>query len=324
MDLTNVPLLPGLLLLPIIWTLLRPMERFVLMRALWRMWPIVRPIIGWLCIGLGILGIILPILQGIIFLVIGAALIGTRHPLVRWTRVRYRQVLRACARSQHRLLRWIGIRGQRALRALSEQIKQIHQRVALRSQKRRHFRVALVPATPVCHTLNHWRRRYDPAYRNHLPPHIVVVATSCSEQRPQFEQHLAALCATLEPFQVTLERVALCEYDHRVVGVVGAGDSEIICLRDQIALFADPGLRFSQRTMWPSLTLAKLRHHQSLRSSYMVIEAEFVAQTWLVSELVLLEERIGHIWRDVRHFSLNHHSITRSNEASSLIVEEAT
>jgi uncharacterized membrane protein YbaN (DUF454 family) len=40
-------------------------------------------IIGWIFIGLGILGLFLPILQGILFIVIGLAILSSRSALVR-------------------------------------------------------------------------------------------------------------------------------------------------------------------------------------------------------------------------------------------------
>ena len=40
-------------------------------------------IVGWLFIGLGILGLFLPILQGILFIMIGLAILSTRSELVK-------------------------------------------------------------------------------------------------------------------------------------------------------------------------------------------------------------------------------------------------
>ncbi len=40
-------------------------------------------IIGWLFIGLGILGLFLPILQGILFIMIGLAILSSRSELVK-------------------------------------------------------------------------------------------------------------------------------------------------------------------------------------------------------------------------------------------------
>jgi 2'-5' RNA ligase len=324
MDVKILPfVLPGLLLLPIIWTVMRPMEHFVLMRTLWRIWPVVRPIIGWLCIALGILGIILPILQGIVFLVIGATLIGRRNPVVRWFRVRYKQLLRTWLHSPNQFLRWMGRRGQQALKAIHRQTRHLRQRLQLRAKRRRTFRIVLLAPTSVRKQLNHWRSRYDPAYRNNLPPHIVLVATSRSPQRPQFEQELAQLCGTMKPFDIALDQIVLCEHDHRIVSTVGAGRPAIRSLREQISKIAPAELRFSQRQHWPCLTLGKIRHQRSLRSAYESVHREFTPQSWLATDLVLMEERFGYIWHEVRRFSFNQRLLARSKEASSLIVEEA-
>jgi 2'-5' RNA ligase len=323
MDITMPLVLPGLLLLPIIWTVMRPMEHFVLMHTLWRVWPVVRPIIGWICIALGILGIILPILQGIIFLVIGATLIGPRHPLVRWVRVRYKQLLRRWMRSPNRLLSWLGRRGHQALAALHRRTRHLRQLFQLRAKRRRKFRLVLVAPPAVRKQLNHWRTRYDPAYRTHLPPHIVLVATSRSPHRPQFEQDLAQLGGTLESFQVGLDRIVICEHEHRILSPVGAGAPAIRSLREQISRIAPAELRFSQRQHWPCLTLGKIRHQRSLRSAYECVQREFTPQTWLATELVLMEEHFGYLWHEVRRFPFNRRLLARSKEASSLIVEEA-
>ncbi|HRC76656.1 MAG TPA: hypothetical protein PLO33_13355, partial [Kouleothrix sp.] len=42
-------------------------------------WPVVRQVLGWLFIILGVLGLVLPVLQGVLFLVIGVALVGRRN-----------------------------------------------------------------------------------------------------------------------------------------------------------------------------------------------------------------------------------------------------
>ncbi len=302
---------------------MRPLELSVLMRILWRVWPIVRPIIGWLCIVIGILGIILPILQGIIFLVIGATLIGRRHRVVRWFRVRYKQLLRGWARSPNRLLGWIGRRGQQAVAVIHRRTRHLREHFQLRAKRRHKFRIVLVAPTAARQQLNHWRSRYDPAYNNQLPPHIVLVATSRSSDRPQFEQDLARLCGTVEPFQIRLDQVVMCEQEHRIFSTVGAGAPAIRSLREQISKIAPAELRFSRRQPWPCLTLGKIRHHRSLRSAYECVQREFVPQEWRATELVLMEERFGSIWHEVRLFSFNRRVLARSKEASTLIVEEA-
>ena len=321
MDNLSAVFFVGLLLLPIGWTLTRPAERSLLVRTFWRLWPIVRPIIGWFCLILGVLGVILPILQGIIFLVIGAALIGPRHPVVRWGRVRDKQVIRWLARSRNPLIGWAGRHALRALYAVLRQIRQLRERRNLRTQRQRRFRLALVPDATVCHTLNHWRTRYDPGYQRHLPPHIVVLASQPGTQRTEIEHQLALVCATLAPFEVTLDSVHVCDDDHRIVCSVGEGCAPITKVRATIAGAVAEPVRISQRPIWPAVTIAKLRRPRSLHSAYAEIAAHFVAQTWRVTEFVIFEERWGYMWHVVRRFQLCGSSF-RSNDASFLIAEE--
>lgn len=59
-----------------------------------KMWVFFRPIIGWLCIGLGIAGLVLPILQGWFFLMVGSAILGRRNRQLRWFAVHTKLVLR--------------------------------------------------------------------------------------------------------------------------------------------------------------------------------------------------------------------------------------
>lgn len=53
-----------------------------------------RKILGWACVGLGFLGIILPIIPGIPLLVLGLMFLATQHrwahELLVWTRTRFR------------------------------------------------------------------------------------------------------------------------------------------------------------------------------------------------------------------------------------------
>src|SRR5262245_10113601 len=77
--------------------------------GLWRrMWPIVRQVLGWMFILLGILGLVLPVLQGVLFLVIGVALVGRRNWLIRRSAVAMKRFLRRWARSEHRLIGPLG------------------------------------------------------------------------------------------------------------------------------------------------------------------------------------------------------------------------
>ena len=57
---------------------------------------------GWACIFLGILGIFLPILQGILFLLIGLFILSPMSPRIRMFRIRLR------AKARARYPRWLG------------------------------------------------------------------------------------------------------------------------------------------------------------------------------------------------------------------------
>lgn len=56
-------------------------------------WFICKPILGWLLIIVGLIGMPLPVINGLIFLVIGIALVGPRNRLIRWSRVHLKLLL---------------------------------------------------------------------------------------------------------------------------------------------------------------------------------------------------------------------------------------
>lgn len=86
---------------------------------LWRsIWPIGRQVLGWLFIIFGIIGIFLPILQGVIFIVIGIALVGRRNWLLRWLVVHLKLLLRSWASHPTPSFAFLGrlaLRGQQRL-----------------------------------------------------------------------------------------------------------------------------------------------------------------------------------------------------------------
>jgi hypothetical protein len=47
------------------------------------LWARIRYILGWCCIGLGLLGSILPVIPGIPFFILGVALVGRRDQTLR-------------------------------------------------------------------------------------------------------------------------------------------------------------------------------------------------------------------------------------------------
>jgi hypothetical protein len=89
-------------------------------------WRVVRPLLGWGFIILGVVGLVLPVLQGMLFLAIGFGLVGRRNPLLRWLRVHFKLLLRRMATLPYppaaqvgRALLNVQRRGSRRLRHLS-------------------------------------------------------------------------------------------------------------------------------------------------------------------------------------------------------------
>lgn len=94
---------------------------------LWRqLWPMLRQVIGWICIGLGLIGMALPLLQGIPLLVIGIALVGRRHPLIRWASVHLKLLLRRWAAVQAPVIGPLGRLALRAQQQISRQRRHFH------------------------------------------------------------------------------------------------------------------------------------------------------------------------------------------------------
>jgi hypothetical protein len=104
----------------------------------WRLiWPVLRQLLGWLCILLGLIGLVLPILQGVIFLVIGIALVGRRHRLIRWVSVSCKLFLRRWAALQTPLVGPLGGMALRGQQELSRQRRRLHWWYVERRLKRR-------------------------------------------------------------------------------------------------------------------------------------------------------------------------------------------
>jgi len=87
-------------------------------------WATLRQVIGWGCVVIGLLLLILPG-PGIPLLIIGLMLIGRRHPLIRRISVEVKLFLRRWAR-QAGLRGWIGKRGKRLAHALSSDLRRVH------------------------------------------------------------------------------------------------------------------------------------------------------------------------------------------------------
>lgn len=113
--------------------------------VIWRLlWPIVRQVLGWTCIVVGLLGLVLPLLQGIPLLVIGIALVGRRHPLIRWTSVHFKLLLRRWAALQTPIVGPLGRLALRAQQNVSRQRRRLHWWYVERKRLRAQQRAALV------------------------------------------------------------------------------------------------------------------------------------------------------------------------------------
>ena len=98
-------------------------------RLAWRwIWPMLRITLGWLCIVIGIAGLILPLLNGVIFLLLGIALVGRRNWLIRWVAVHVKILLRLCEAHPNRALAWIGRMARQGQQQISRQRRRLYWR----------------------------------------------------------------------------------------------------------------------------------------------------------------------------------------------------
>jgi hypothetical protein len=105
-------------------------------RALLITWIVLRQVLGWFFILLGLVGLVLPVLQGVLFLVIGIALVGRKNWLIRRSTLVFKRFLRRWAAVQQPL---IGGAGRIALRAqwkCSRESRHLHRRYAAWRQRR--------------------------------------------------------------------------------------------------------------------------------------------------------------------------------------------
>lgn len=61
------------------------------------LWPLIRQIVGWICIGVGLILAPLPIPLGLPLIAVGVVLIGRRNRVLRWIRVTIRLKIREWA-----------------------------------------------------------------------------------------------------------------------------------------------------------------------------------------------------------------------------------
>lgn len=90
------------------------------------LWFILKPVLGWFFIVIGLIGMPMPIVNGLIFLMLGLLLVGPRNRIVRWWRVRIKLVLRWWAALPHPLLGWAGRLADRSARQVSRSTRRLH------------------------------------------------------------------------------------------------------------------------------------------------------------------------------------------------------
>jgi hypothetical protein len=99
-------------------------------------WWLLRQVLGWFFILLGLLGLVLPVLQGVLFLVIGIALVGRRNWLIRRSTLVFKRFLRRWARARSPLVGRVGRVALRAQWKYSRESRQLHRRYAEWRQRR--------------------------------------------------------------------------------------------------------------------------------------------------------------------------------------------
>jgi hypothetical protein len=88
-----------------------------------RIWRFIRPFIGWFCILLGCLGLFLPFIQGILFLVLGIALVGPENRFLCWIGLQLNRFLQGWAALQIPIIGEVGRWVWRIHQNLARQIK---------------------------------------------------------------------------------------------------------------------------------------------------------------------------------------------------------
>ncbi|MFN8568132.1 MAG: hypothetical protein U0Z44_11585 [Kouleothrix sp.] len=113
------------------------MQSNMMLLAAWaRIWPILRPTLGWCCIIIGVLGVLLPVIPGMPLLFPGIALVGRRTRVIRWWAVLITRQLRRWAALR---LPLIGQAGRWALLA-QHQVSRQRRRLAWWYMDRRTLR----------------------------------------------------------------------------------------------------------------------------------------------------------------------------------------
>lgn len=97
----------------------------MLRAALLAAWLVLKPVLGWFFIVIGLIGMPMPIVNGLIFLLIGLALVGPRNRVIRWSRVHLKLFLKEWSAHPAPLVGGVG----RLARRSAQQISRQHRRL---------------------------------------------------------------------------------------------------------------------------------------------------------------------------------------------------
>lgn len=88
-------------------------------------WLVLKPVLGWLLIIVGLIGMAIPIMNGVIFLLIGLALVGPRNRIIRWSRVHLKLFLEWWASLNIPIIGPLGRLARRSARQISKQHRRL-------------------------------------------------------------------------------------------------------------------------------------------------------------------------------------------------------
>lgn len=103
------------------WTLLV----LALRTVIFSLWLLLKPVLGWLLIVIGLIGMPMPIMNGVIFLLLGIALVGNRNWLIRWSRVQIKLLLAYWAALPTPVVGFVGRLAQRSAQQISKQYRRM-------------------------------------------------------------------------------------------------------------------------------------------------------------------------------------------------------
>lgn len=97
----------------------------ILRSALTWLWMVGKPLLGWVFIVVGLIGMPMPIVNGLIFLLIGVTLVGHRNWLIRWSRVHFKLFVHRWARLATPVIGPLGRLALASLRQFSRQYRRL-------------------------------------------------------------------------------------------------------------------------------------------------------------------------------------------------------